>query len=44
MKTVVGRDWYHSIHFDELSCRQVSFSGPKSVLFRTQKDTITRGT
>jgi hypothetical protein len=28
MKTDVGRDWYQSIHFDELSCWQVSFSGP----------------
>jgi hypothetical protein len=29
MKTEVGRHWYQSIHFDELSCRQVSFSGPQ---------------
>ncbi len=29
MKTEVGWDWYQSIHFDELSWRQVSFSGPK---------------
>jgi hypothetical protein len=29
MKTEVGRHWYQSIHFDELSCRQVSLSGPQ---------------
>jgi hypothetical protein len=29
MKTEVGRNWYQSIHFDKLSFRQVSFSGPK---------------
>jgi hypothetical protein len=28
MKTEVGRNWQQSIHFDELSFRQVSFSGP----------------
>jgi hypothetical protein len=25
----VGRNGYQSIHFDKLSCRQVSFSVPK---------------
>jgi hypothetical protein len=29
MKTKVGLDWYQLIHFGKLSCRQVSFSGPK---------------
>jgi hypothetical protein len=29
MKIEVGRNWYQSIHFDKLSCRKVSFSGPK---------------
>ncbi len=29
MKTEVGRNWYHSINFDKMSCLQVSFSGPK---------------
>ena len=29
MKTEVDGYWYQSIHFDKLSCRQVSFSGPK---------------
>jgi hypothetical protein len=24
MKAGVGGNWYHSIHFDKLSCRQVS--------------------
>jgi hypothetical protein len=24
-----GRNWYQSIHFDKLSCRQVSVFGPK---------------
>ena len=27
MKTEVGRNWYLSIHFEELSYRQVSFLG-----------------
>jgi hypothetical protein len=26
MKTKAARDWYESIHFDKLSCWQVSFS------------------
>jgi hypothetical protein len=25
----VGQNWYQLIHFDELSCLQVSFSGPQ---------------
>jgi hypothetical protein len=25
----VGRNWYQSIHCDKMSCRQVSFFGPK---------------
>jgi hypothetical protein len=29
MKTEGGGEWYQSIHFDQLSCRQVFFSGPK---------------
>jgi hypothetical protein len=29
MKTKVVRNWYQSIHFDELYCRQASFSGPQ---------------
>jgi hypothetical protein len=29
MKTEGGGEWYQSIHFDKLSCRQVFFSGPK---------------
>jgi hypothetical protein len=29
IKTEVGRNWYLSIHFDELSYRQVSFLGPQ---------------
>jgi hypothetical protein len=29
MKIEVGRNWYQSIHFYELSWRQVSFSGPQ---------------
>jgi hypothetical protein len=29
MKTEWGRNWYQSIHFDNLSCWQVSFSGPR---------------
>ncbi len=28
-KREMGRNWYQSIYFDKLSCRQVSFSGPK---------------
>jgi hypothetical protein len=28
MKKKVGRNWHQSIHFDKLSCRQVSFFGP----------------
>jgi hypothetical protein len=24
----LAQDWYQSIHFDKLSCRQVFFSGP----------------
>ncbi len=36
MKTKVGRDWYQSIYFDKLSCRQVSFFWP-------QMNTITTG-
>ncbi len=27
LKKEVGRNWYQSIHFDKLSCRQESFSG-----------------
>jgi hypothetical protein len=29
MKTEGGGEWYQSIGFDKLSCRQVSFSRPK---------------
>jgi hypothetical protein len=34
MKTEGGGEWYQSIHFDKLSCRQVSFSGPKGMASR----------
>ncbi len=36
MKTAVGRNWYQTIHFDKLSCRQVSFSAPKQTLSREE--------
>ncbi len=29
MKTEGYRNWYQSIHYDTLSCRQVSFSEPQ---------------
>ena len=34
-----GRNWYQSIHFDKLSCRQVSFLGPKGTPSREEHKT-----
>jgi hypothetical protein len=38
MKTEVGRNWYQSINFDKLSCRQVSFSAQN--VLRTLKTNV----
>jgi hypothetical protein len=47
MKTEVGRNWHQWIHFDKLSCRQVSFSGqeprdriPPFLLMRVVKTSL----
>ncbi len=42
MKTEVGRQWYQSIHFDELSCRQVVFSGPQWTPSREEQKSFQR--
>jgi hypothetical protein len=34
-----GRNWYKSIHFDKLSCRQVSVFGPKGTPSREEHKT-----
>jgi hypothetical protein len=34
-----GRNWYQSIHFDKLSCRQVSVFGPKGTPSREEHKT-----
>ncbi len=35
-----GRNWYQSIHFDKLSCRQVSVFGPKGTPSREEHKTL----
>jgi hypothetical protein len=40
MTTEGGRNWYQSIHFDELVCRQVWFSSPKGTPSREEHKTI----
>jgi len=40
MKTEEGGEWYHLIHFDKLSCRQVSFSVPKGTPSREEHKTF----
>jgi hypothetical protein len=42
MKTEVGRNWYQLIHFEKLSCRQVSFSSPKWIPLREEHICIQR--
>jgi hypothetical protein len=37
-----GRNWYQSIHFDKLSCRQVSVFGPKGTPSREEHKTSGR--
>jgi hypothetical protein len=34
-----GGEWYQSIHFDKLSCRQVSVFGPKGTPSREEHET-----
>ncbi len=34
-----GRNWYQSIHFDKLSCQQVSVFGPKGTPSREEHKT-----
>jgi hypothetical protein len=38
----VGRNWYQSIHFDELSCRQVSFTLPQGTPSREEQKLFQR--
>ena len=39
MKTKGGGEWYQSINFNKLSCRQVSFFGPKGTPSREEHKT-----
>jgi hypothetical protein len=39
MKTEGGGEWYQSIHFNKLSCRQVFFFGPKGTPSREEHKT-----
>jgi hypothetical protein len=39
MKTEGGGEWYQSIHFNKLSCRQVIFFGPKGTPSREEHKT-----
>jgi hypothetical protein len=40
MKTEGGGEWYKSIHFYKLSCRQVPFFGPKGTPSREEHKTF----
>jgi hypothetical protein len=42
MKTEVDQNRYQSIHFDKLSCRQVSFSDPKGTPSREEHKCFTK--
>jgi hypothetical protein len=39
MKTEGGGEWYQSIHFNKLSCRQVFFFSPKGTPSREEHKT-----
>ena len=39
MAQEVGGEWYQSINFNKLSCRQVSFFGPKGTPSREEHKT-----
>jgi hypothetical protein len=40
MEKEEGGEWYHSILFDKLSCRQLFFSGPKGTPSREEHKTF----